>query len=183
VPSLYALQALRRGARFTLHRPARTGGRFLRTLFDETNRAHWLVAEDPWRKILEMRPLPAGTDLVRTFLGELMRYHDSGWRLNEFSTFSASFYATKEYEAKRYIYIALEDPSVPPFSLRVSIFGLERQHAHLLFPHASFKITHVTTSNATTIQGGIFRAVSRRKPASASAKSRGTIMVLVQTGL
>ena len=35
----------------------------------------------------------------------------------------------------------------------------------------------------TTIQGGIFHTVRRRKPASASAKSRGVRTALVQTGL
>lgn len=82
-------------------------------LFDQTKSSHWLVAEDLWRKILELRALPPGTDLMRIFLVELLRYHDSGWRLSEFKSFGASFYATKEYEAKRYVYIASEDPSVP----------------------------------------------------------------------
>lgn len=82
-------------------------------LFDQTKQPHWLIAKDPWRKILELRPLPPGTDLMRAFLIELLRYHDSGWRLGEFKSFGASFYVTKEYETKRYVYIASDDPSAP----------------------------------------------------------------------
>lgn len=80
-------------------------------LFRERTLATWLVAEDPWRKILERRPLPAGTDLMRVYLLELLRYHDAGWYLSEFQSFSASFYATKEHELKRYVYISLVDPA------------------------------------------------------------------------
>lgn len=83
-------------------------------LFDDRDRPTWIVAENPWHKIMEVRALPAGTDLMRTFILELLRYQDAGWRLNEFSAFSASFYATKEYEQKRHIYIALEDPTTSP---------------------------------------------------------------------
>jgi hypothetical protein len=38
-------------------------------------------------------------------------------------------------------------------------------------------------SSTTTIHGGHFQTVSSRKPASASAKSRGVKTALVQTGL
>lgn len=66
-----------------------------------------------WHKLLEVRPLPAGTDLMRLFILELLRYQESGWRLNEFSAFSASFYATKECHNKRYVYITPVDPATP----------------------------------------------------------------------
>lgn len=62
---------------------------------------------------MEARALPVGTDLMRAFLAELLRYQDEGWRLNEFSSFSASFYATKEYQDKRYVYISTIDPATP----------------------------------------------------------------------
>ena len=43
--------------------------------------------------------------------------------------------------------------------------------------------TPAPARSTTTIQGGIFHTVRSRKPASASAKSRGVRTALVQTGL
>ena len=43
--------------------------------------------------------------------------------------------------------------------------------------------TPAPAKSTTTIQGGIFHTVRSRKPASASAKSRGVKTALVQTGL
>ena len=85
-------------------------------LFDDRGEAAWIVAENSWHKVLEARALPAGTDLMRAFILELLHYQDDGWRLNEFSAFSASFFASKEHEQKRYVYIALSDPAIerPP---------------------------------------------------------------------
>jgi hypothetical protein len=83
------------------------------SLFDQRQEPTWIVAENSWHKILEMRSLPAGSDLMTVFIRELLRYHEQGWRLNEFSAFSASFYATKEYEDKRYVYITPVDPATP----------------------------------------------------------------------
>ena len=79
-------------------------------LFDDRHRPTWVVATNPWRKGLEVRALPAGTDLMREYLVELLRYHDDGWRLNHFSSFSACFFATKERYDKRCVSIVLEDP-------------------------------------------------------------------------
>lgn len=82
-------------------------------LFDDRNQPTWIVAENPWRKILEVRALPTGADLMRAFLIELLRYQDDGWRLNEFSSFTARFYATKEHQDKRHVYITTIDPAAP----------------------------------------------------------------------
>jgi hypothetical protein len=43
--------------------------------------------------------------------------------------------------------------------------------------------TPVTASSTTTTHGGHLQTVSSRKPASASAKSRGVNTALLQTGL
>jgi hypothetical protein len=82
-------------------------------LFDERRLRTWIVAEDPWQRILDVKPLEPGTDLIRVFLTELLKYHDAGWRLNEFSAYGAYFFATKEGEVKRRIYIATTDPAAP----------------------------------------------------------------------
>lgn len=50
-------------------------------------------------------------------------------------------------------------------------------------PQIRWRSVPPATSSRTTIQGCAFQAVSRRKPASASAKSGGERTALVQTGL
>lgn len=81
-------------------------------LFDTRDKHAWLVVQTPWRSIIESRQLEAGRDLLRVFLTELLRYHDEGWRLNEFSAWSGEFFATKEGETKRCVRITCEDPFV-----------------------------------------------------------------------
>lgn len=81
-------------------------------LFDDRHRVTWIIAQDPWYRVLEARQLPAGTDLMRAFLAELLRYHDEGWRLNDFSSYGASFHATKMYETKRSVSITINDPGL-----------------------------------------------------------------------
>jgi hypothetical protein len=73
----------------------------------------WLVVDDPWRRIIRTEKLPAGTDLMRRFLVELLDYHDKGWRLHDFSTFAAHFFASKEGELKHYVQITSADPTAP----------------------------------------------------------------------
>jgi hypothetical protein len=34
-------------------------------IFNPSTREHWLVIENPWRKVIESELLPAGTDLMR----------------------------------------------------------------------------------------------------------------------
>jgi hypothetical protein len=82
-------------------------------LFDDTDRPTWLVVRSPWGSIIEQTPMPPGTDLVRLFITELLRYHDNGWRLNDFSSFSGEFYASKDGEITRQVWITLRDPSEP----------------------------------------------------------------------
>jgi hypothetical protein len=82
-------------------------------LFDDTDRATWLVVRSPWGSIIERTAMPPGTDLVRLFITEMLRYHDNGWRLNDFSSFSAEFYVSKEGETKRQVSITLRDSDEP----------------------------------------------------------------------
>ena len=82
-------------------------------LFEDRQYLAWVVAENPWQKVLEVRALPAGTDLMRVFIAELLRYQDDGWRLNDFSSFSSSFFCTKEHHDKRRVYITTVDPAAP----------------------------------------------------------------------
>ena len=79
-------------------------------LFDERKRPTWLVAHDNWNRIHEIRELPPGSDLMRAFIVELLRYHDAGWRLSEFNAFGGYFFAEKAYEDRRMVRIATEDP-------------------------------------------------------------------------
>lgn len=88
-------------------RPARAD------IFKEGHRPTWIVVTDPWYKRLDVRALPAGSDLVREFLLELLRYHENGWHLSEFNSGSGYFFAAKEREPKRLVSIILDDPSEP----------------------------------------------------------------------
>ena len=61
--------------------------------------------------------------------------------------------------------------------------GPMTQHSSLEDCHARLDSTPAPARSATTIHGGAFHTVRRRKPASASAKSRGVRTALIQTGL
>jgi len=86
-------------------------------IFREGNRQTWLVAVGPCYEVLEARSLPPGTDILRTFLVELLSYHDAGWHLSEFDAGSGYFFASKEHAAQRRIYITIDDPTRPAQSL------------------------------------------------------------------
>lgn len=79
-------------------------------LFDERNRPCWIVAIDAWYSVREAKLLPPGTDLLRVFITELLRYHDDGWRLSRFSSHGAYFFAAKPGHLKRRIYITPDHP-------------------------------------------------------------------------
>jgi hypothetical protein len=82
----------------------------------------WIVVDDPWHRIIRIEKLPAGTDLMRRFLVELLAYHDKGWRLHDFSTFGAHFFASKEGEQKQYVQITSMDPALPKPSSTSNFF-------------------------------------------------------------
>jgi hypothetical protein len=47
------------------------------------------------RALLESRPLPAGSDLKRTFIIAMLDHIDAGWLLGEFSSTGAVFFCTR----------------------------------------------------------------------------------------
>lgn len=83
------------------------------TLSVQSNEMRWLIENDYWRNVRKFEPLPPGTDLLRTFLVALLRYHDEGWELHEFSTYSSEFFAHKKGE-RIVVQITSEDPTKPP---------------------------------------------------------------------
>jgi hypothetical protein len=83
-------------------------------IFDERKLPAWLVVHDAWYNVLEARALPPGTDLLRVYLVELLRYHDDGWRLSQFSAFGAYFFASKRGELKRRVFITIDHPGGEP---------------------------------------------------------------------
>ena len=82
-------------------------------LFERSSETRWLIEHDPWRNVRKFEVLPPGTDLVRTFLTTLLRYHDAGWTLHEFNAFSAEFFAHKHND-KVLVQISSEDPTCRP---------------------------------------------------------------------
>jgi len=82
-------------------------------LFERSDEVRWLIVNDAWRNVRKFEVLPPGTDLLRTFLTTLLRYHDEGWTLHEFNAFSAEFFAHKNGD-KVLVQISSEDPTRKP---------------------------------------------------------------------
>jgi hypothetical protein len=97
-------------------------------LFDDRTSQAWIVSLTMWRSIIEVRPIMPGTDLMRAYLLELMRYHDSGWRLENFTAFQSRFYVTKAGEQRREVVITTRDPNEPAEMVNVMeiVAGKER---------------------------------------------------------
>ena len=93
-------------------RPMRRRHRPRADLFGPPNSDHWLVIESPWHQVIQWSKLPAGLDLLRYFLELLLRYHSEGWKLHEFSSYWAHFYASKEGR-QYYVQITCIDPQLP----------------------------------------------------------------------
>lgn len=64
-------------------------------VFDESAHQVWMVAIDPWYKVVDARAIGVGADLMRTFIVELLAYHDAGWRPSDFGSKRERFFATK----------------------------------------------------------------------------------------
>lgn len=75
---------------------------------------HWITVENPWHKLLRSQLLPPGTDLMKTYLDLLADYHNGGWKLHDFASNWAQFYASKDGE-KQYIQITSGDPAGPKY--------------------------------------------------------------------
>lgn len=82
-------------------------------LFHPSKEMRWLIENDSWRNVRKFEALPPGTDLLRAFLMALVRYHDEGWTLHEFSSFSAECFAHKN-DLRIVVQITSEDPTKPP---------------------------------------------------------------------
>ena len=79
-----------------------------------STKPHWITVEDLWHKLLRSQLLPPGTDLMKTYLDLLVQYHNGGWKLNDFSSDWARFYASKDGE-KHYIQVTSLDPALPKY--------------------------------------------------------------------
>jgi hypothetical protein len=82
-------------------------------LFSASPDMRWLIENDQWRNVRKFEALPPGTDLMRAFLNALLRYHDAGWTLHEFSAFRAEFFARKN-SVHVLVQISSDDPTKPP---------------------------------------------------------------------
>lgn len=81
-------------------------------LFSPVGVPHWLVVETGYGRLMESTAIPPGADLMRLFISTLAKYHDDGWKLIEFSSYQAHFYATKG-DDKRFVQITSTDPATP----------------------------------------------------------------------
>jgi hypothetical protein len=58
----------------------------------------WYVVTNMHRAVLEVRPLPAGTDLKRVFAAAMLEWMDAGWKLSEFGSRIGAFFCTRGVE-------------------------------------------------------------------------------------
>ena len=58
----------------------------------------WYVVTNIHRAVLEVRPLPAGTNVKRVFVATMLEWMDAGLKLAEFSSRTGTFFCTKGTE-------------------------------------------------------------------------------------
>jgi hypothetical protein len=63
------------------------------------------------RRVLEVRQLPPGADLKRTFIAAMLEWIDAGWKLGEFSSRSVHFFRTKIVELQT-VEVSPTDPGI-----------------------------------------------------------------------
>ena len=63
------------------------------------------------RRVLEVRQLPPGADLKRTFIAAMLEWIDAGWQLGEFSSRSVHFFRTKIVELQT-VEVSPTDPGI-----------------------------------------------------------------------
>jgi hypothetical protein len=69
-----------------------------RNVFDPlepTKEPRWYVVRNMHGALLEARPLPAGCDLKRAFVGAMLEWIAAGWKIGEFSSTGAVFFCTR----------------------------------------------------------------------------------------
>jgi hypothetical protein len=83
-----------------------------RTVFDPlepTSEPRWYAVRDRLGGLLEVRPLPPGTNLKRAFVAAMLEWLDGGWELGEFSSTGGTFFCTRGVE-RRMVCITPSDP-------------------------------------------------------------------------
>jgi len=80
---------------------------------EATTDPRWYVVRSMHGRVLESRPLPAGTDLKRAFLLAMLQWLDDGWQLGEFSSAAATFFCDRNPE-RRMVSIDPSDPDDVP---------------------------------------------------------------------
>lgn len=86
-----------------------------RNVFDPlepTREPRWFVVRDARNALLEVIPLPAGTDLKRVFVAAMLEWIDAGWLLGEFSSRGGSVFFTRGPE-RCMVGIEAADPGQP----------------------------------------------------------------------
>jgi hypothetical protein len=86
-----------------------------RNVFDppeRTREARWYGARDGRSALLEVRALPAGSDLKRIFVAAMLERIDARWRLGEFSSRGGSVFFTRGAE-RCMVGIEAADPDQP----------------------------------------------------------------------
>jgi hypothetical protein len=85
----------------------RTAGKSLRSVMarrnvydplEPTGEPRWYIVRGGQNVLLEVRPLPAGTDLKRVFVAAMLERIDAGWQLGEFSSRGGSVFFTRGIE-------------------------------------------------------------------------------------
>lgn len=85
-----------------------------RNVFDPlepTKEPRWYEVRNMRRGLLEVRLLPADTNLKRAFVAAMLEWIDAGWNLGEFSSSSGTFFCTRGVE-RRMVCITPSDPGV-----------------------------------------------------------------------
>jgi hypothetical protein len=86
-----------------------------RTVYDPleaTLEPRWYIVRDRLNAVLEMRPLAAGSDLKRVFVGAMLEHIDASWQLGEFGSRGGSFFCARG-EERCQVGIEAADPGRP----------------------------------------------------------------------
>lgn len=62
-----------------------------------------LVIRGQRREVIERRPIPTGTNLLRLFLVTVLEYIDGGWRVDDVSALGGTFSARREASEVRHV--------------------------------------------------------------------------------
>jgi hypothetical protein len=74
-----------------------------RSVFDpleHSQEPRWYAVRNMHNALLEVRPLPPGTNLKRAFVAAMLEWIDAGWELGEFSSVGGTFFCTRHIERR-----------------------------------------------------------------------------------